>query len=163
MCQALRALYNIAAAQEPSHISTLARKMPRHAVIPQSLMEPTLTRCPPPPPRASLTSPWSPLPMQLSSLRSLPGFPFPTPLPSAPPPWRDVSAALPPQPPHHTPPRPRTAAHHRTPSLLASLPNGCHSDRRGNPILWSSTSQALAWCHPLQLILKSLETTGRTR
>ena len=78
--------------------------------------------------------------MQLSSLRSLPGSPFPTPLPSAPPPRRDVSAALPPQPPHHTPPQPRSHPSHPT---AASLPNGCHSDRRGNPILWSSASPRL--------------------
>ena len=78
--------------------------------------------------------------MQLSSLRSLPGSPFPTPLPSTPPPRRDVSAALPPQPPHHTPPQPRSHPSHPT---AASLPNGCHSDRRGNPILWSSASPRL--------------------
>jgi len=101
LCQAVKALYNIAAAQEPSHISTSARKMPRQALIPQPLVEPT---------HPDPLSPERPLPhpgahSRCSALPSAVSLALPSPLPF---PLRHLpgvmSAALPPQPPQHTPP-----------------------------------------------------------
>lgn len=48
-----------------------------------------------------------------------------------------------------------TTTHSPSHPTAASHPSGRHSDRRGNPILWSSTSHSLlAQYRPLQLFLK---------
>lgn len=123
LCQAVKSLYNIAATQAPAHSSTSARQMLRQIQIPQPLTDPTLTRHPrsisylslEPAPAAALVSPQSP--------RS----PFPLPFP-----LRHLPGVMSAQPCLRITPCTQITPHRCFP------PDGCHSDRRGNPILWSS-------------------------
>lgn len=123
LCQAVRALYNIAAAQEPPHTS---QRDAEQVLIPLPPMQPTLTRCPH---HSRLPLPGAYSCCSFFPSAVSPALPCPLPFPLRRLPDCDVSAALPP---HHTPAHPAAAL----------FPNGCHSDRRGIPILCSISPTA---------------------